>query len=162
VSPLTGNPGRHEPARAHAPLLPPCAGFGSGMSKHATHPIAIVNNEPRILDLLSRSFIDIGYSVRSYLSATEALNALVTAPVDLAVLDWTNPPLGGRNLFIAIKLKQPATRIVFVSPHDDVITATFAASSMRPDDIIGTPFRIHDIIARVIHCLDCPSPSSRL
>ncbi len=60
--------------------------------------IAIVNNEDWLRDFLARALKAEGYAVRTYANTADALT-LCEQPADLAILDRTNPPLGGVELF---------------------------------------------------------------
>ena len=87
--------------------------------------ILIVDDDPRITDLLRRVLAYEGYSVASAASGGEALNRSLERPPDLVVLDIMLPGLDG--LEVAQRLRAAGDNVVglvpalLYDPHGNVV-----------------------------------------
>lgn len=109
--------------------------------------IAVVNNEPAIREHLCRELELAGYEVRSFASASDALE-LIGQPVDLALLDGSNPPLGGAELFRRLR-GQTNMPVIFVSAWVDEISETLRAEGMPAEGYVDLPFSRNDLLKQV-------------
>jgi len=81
------------------------------MTRPAT--IAIVNNERNIRTWLRLAFSAEGFKVLEYADTATALE-LLEDPADLALIDKTNPPLGGVELFKRLRARHRMP-VIFLS-----------------------------------------------
>lgn len=110
--------------------------------------IAIVNNETHITQVLSDDLRAAGYDVRVYTRSDEAFEALAAQPANLALIDKTNPPLGGIELLR--RLRQHTTMpVVFLTPWAEELQDELAGSGLEADDYIDVPFSRTHVRSRV-------------
>lgn len=116
--------------------------------------VAVVNDD---LDIRfqARQLLKIaGYGVRLYDNTLDALQ-LIDKPADLAILDRTNPPLGGVKLCRRLRAAHPMP-VIFMATREDIAEKQLRGSGFEADryecitslsriamivrDIIGPPF----------------------
>lgn len=124
--------------------------------------IAIVNNEKNILSSLSKYLESEQFAVRRYPSAVEALD-LIDDPADIALLDRSNPPLGGLELFRLIRSRH-AMPVIFLSAWAEEISAELFEAGLEADDYIPVPFSNRHVVAivRAVLARHPPRPSIAL
>jgi two-component system cell cycle sensor histidine kinase/response regulator CckA len=106
--------------------------------------ILVVDDEPVILELVSRALSSHGFDVLETLDPLAAVEmAAAPPPVDLVLTDVVMPGMAGPEMVRTIRETWPATRAIFMSG--------FAASPDLPPDIpfISKPFRVSDLIGKV-------------
>jgi CheY-like chemotaxis protein len=111
-----------------------------------TGNILIVEDEPAIRAILTRNLSAEGYQVQAVSDGKTALGKLAKNVYDLLLADLKMPGMSGRELYEAIKKKNPnlAERTVFIT--GDAMTAEthdFLASIGRP--YLIKPFDSKDI-----------------
>lgn len=100
--------------------------------------IAIVNNERNIVTSLRMALEAEGFRVRGYPDTAEAL-ALLEDPADLALLDKTNPPLGGIELFKRLRA-QHRMPVIFLSAWAEELEQEHNGTALEAEGYIPTPF----------------------
>lgn len=110
--------------------------------------IAIVNDEKLIRKALSEDLRAAGYDVRVYMRTDEALESLLQEPADLALIDRTNPPLGGVELLRQLR-ERTDMPVVFLSPWSEELQDELAGSGLEADDYIDVPFSRAHVRSRV-------------
>jgi CheY-like chemotaxis protein/anti-sigma regulatory factor (Ser/Thr protein kinase) len=100
-----------------------------------TDNILIVEDEPAIRDVLTRTLSAKGYQVQAVSDGKAGLDKLAKNAYDLIFTDLKMPGMSGRELYQAIKKQHPnsAEKVVFIT--GDVMTAKtrdFLASTGRP------------------------------
>lgn len=127
------------------------------MSHKAT--IAIVNNEHGICISLRMLFEAEGFRVRCYGDTATAL-ALLDDPADLALLDKTNPPLGGVELFRRLRARHKMP-VIFLSAWSEELEQQHKGTELEAEGYHPTPFSHRSIIAAVRQVLHRhpPKPS---
>jgi two-component system alkaline phosphatase synthesis response regulator PhoP len=112
--------------------------------------ILVVDDEEDILELVRYNLEREGYTVSCAASGEEALNAAVTDPVDLIVLDLMLPGIDG--LEVARRLKQnsntmdtPIVMLTAKGEEADIVTGL----ELGADDYVTKPFSPRILIARI-------------
>lgn len=81
--------------------------------------LLVVDDEPKVTEILSQFFLDRGYRVIQAASGDEAVAALEREAVDLLVLDLNMPGMPGEEVLGQVKKKYPRTRVVVVTGYPD-------------------------------------------
>lgn len=116
--------------------------------------VALVNNERRLRDALADALRHHGISTAIFDNGADLLGDCRLPAYRLIVADWTNSPLNGRDLWAALTQNGLASRLVFLSPHADLIGTIFAGAVERPLDIIDLPTPINTVALRLIQLLN--------
>jgi PAS domain S-box-containing protein len=85
--------------------------------------VLIVDDDPGICETLSDVLEERGYHVRVFQRARAALEQLVSAPTDAAILDIMLPDMSGLDVLQAIKTSSPATEVIVITGHASLPTA---------------------------------------
>ena len=109
--------------------------------------IALVDDDRNILTSVTIALESEGFKVKSYTDGTEALRALQTAPVDLAVLDIKMPRMDGMELLRRIR-ENSSLPVIFLTSKDDEIDEVLGLR-MGADDYIKKPFSQRLLIERI-------------
>lgn len=116
--------------------------------------IAVVDDDPRILDSLENLFESAGYDVRCFLSGGELL-AEGLGQLDCVITDIGMPAIDGFELRDAIKVQQPNIPVFLVTGRHEIGDQQRAAR----DDIAGffrKPFDGQALLAAVEVALSNP------
>ncbi len=111
------------------------------------HTIALVDDDRNILTSVTMALEAEGFKVKTYTDGHEALKALSTAPVDLAVLDIKMPRMDGMELLRRIR-ESSALPVIFLTSKDDEIDEVLGLR-MGADDYIKKPFSQRLLIERI-------------
>jgi two-component system response regulator ChvI len=109
--------------------------------------IALVDDDRNILASVSMALEAEGFAVRSYGDGVEALRALSSQPVDLAILDIKMPRMDGIELLTRLR-KQSHMPIIFLTSKDDEVDEVLGLR-MGADDYITKPFSQRLLIERI-------------
>ncbi|MBL7716489.1 MAG: response regulator [Bdellovibrionales bacterium] len=106
-----------ETQTATAPVSQPA----SESVSEETHQIriAIVDDEPEILETYRTALEDAGFLVSTYLNASDALNAIRECEPDLVLSDYRMPRMNGAELLTEIRKSCPDLPVIFVSAYFD-------------------------------------------
>ncbi len=85
--------------------------------------VLVVEDEPRLRDVLTRAIPDMGFSVCGVGRACEALDTLDEQRVDIAILDLNLPDMDGLELFQLIHERWPQTQVVILTGHGNLDAA---------------------------------------
>jgi CheY-like chemotaxis protein len=77
--------------------------------------VLCIDDEPSCLRFYQQMLEDAGYAVVSYTDARSGLEFFASAQVDLAVLDYSMPQLGGAEVARTIRRMNPGLPIIMVS-----------------------------------------------
>ncbi|MGC8659484.1 MAG: sigma-54-dependent transcriptional regulator [Desulfomonilaceae bacterium] len=115
--------------------------------------IAVIDDEEIVRVRLQKALAKEGYTVETYGSGEEFLNALEHSPVDLAFLDMSLPGLSGLEVLKAAKPRFPEMEIVLITGYssiDSVIDCVrqgafyYMAKPLKFDEIRGIAAKVHD------------------
>ena len=110
--------------------------------------IAIVNNERNLAQSMALDLREAGYEVRVYHRSDLALDALVQHPAELALLDVTNPPLGGIELFRRLR-EHTDMPVMFLSAWAEEAAEELAGSGLEAEGYIQIPVSLAELRKRV-------------
>jgi two-component system, OmpR family, response regulator ChvI len=108
------------------------------------HVVALVDDERNILVSLGMALEAEGYTVRTFADTASAFDALSREPADLAILDYTNRPFNGLELFR--RLRQVTDMpVIFLSANADMLEER----DVGADEYIAKPFSHGMVVSRV-------------
>src|SRR5437899_5671481 len=110
--------------------------------------ILVVDDDPRITDLLRRILAYEGYSVAIAASGSEALDRSLERPPDLVVLDIMLPGLDG--LEVAQRLRAAGDQVpILLLTARDLVADRVKGLETGADDYLVKPFAPEELVARV-------------
>jgi len=112
-----------------------------------TPHILVVDDEPRIREVVHYALQREGWRVTVATTGKEALAALVEQTIDLLVLDIMLPDANGLELCRRIR-SQTATPILFLSARGEEIDRVIGLE-VGADDYLSKPFGTRELVARI-------------
>jgi DNA-binding response OmpR family regulator len=109
--------------------------------------ILIVEDEPRLAELLRLYLERDGHAVTVVGDGRTAITAVDAGPVDLVVLDLMLPGIGGEAVLAAIRERGDTPVLITSAKRSD--TERIAGLRMGADDYLAKPFNPHELTARV-------------
>ncbi len=109
--------------------------------------ILVVEDEPRLADLLRLYLERDGHVVLVVGDGTAALTAFEAEPVDLVVLDLMLPGLSGEAVLAAIREHGDTPVLIASAKRSDV--ERIAGLRMGADDYLAKPYNPNELTARV-------------
>lgn len=110
--------------------------------------VLVVDDEPRIIDFVSRALSAEGFQVDGALDGARGLELARTGAYELVVLDLLLPAIEGESVLRGIIEARPSQRVLVLSALSDVETKVrcleFGAS-----DYVAKPFSTAELIARI-------------
>lgn len=113
-----------------------------------TSSVLIVEDDEGVQKFLREFFLDNGFAVRSAKDGTSALNALVSNPPDVIILDLGLPNMSGEVVCTEIKKKNPEIPIIILTARDTV-NDIIGGLNLGADDYMTKPFSGEELLARV-------------
>lgn len=110
--------------------------------------ILVVDDDPRITDLLRRIFAYEGYSVAVAASGEEALKRTLERPADLIVLDLMLPGLDGLEVVRRLRLAEDQVPVLMLTARD-AVSDRVKGLDAGADDYLVKPFAPEELVARV-------------
>ena len=110
--------------------------------------ILVVDDDPRITDLLRRILAYEGYSVSIAASGSEALDRSLERPPDLVVLDIMLPGLDGLEVAQRLRTAGDNVPILMLTARDTVADRVKGLET-GADDYLVKPFAPEELVARV-------------
>lgn len=120
--------------------------------------IAIVNNERNIVTSLRMTLEAQEFRVRGYTDTVSAL-ALLDDPADLALLDKTNPPLGGIELFKRLRARHRMP-VIFLSAWAEELEEAYKGTELEAEGYVPTPFSQRFLVAYILEVLHRHPPKA--
>ena len=121
--------------------------------------ILVIEDEPRILDFVSRGLEAEGFSVVGARDGQEGLRAAQTVRCDLVILDLLLPKLDGLSVLRALEAKHPEVPVVIVSARAD-LTTKLNGFGLGARDYLTKPFSFDELLARIRVHLRRPEDTS--
>ena len=119
--------------------------------------VLIVDDEPRIRDMLGRVLVGEGHSSLTAADGVEALDHLVSQHVDLVLLDLVMPRRNGLEVLRELRDRGAMPPVIVLSAVDDV-AATVQALDAGAVDYVNKPFHMAELVARIRRHLASPAP----
>ena len=106
--------------------------------------VLIVDDEPRLRELLLDIIPDMGFAASAVRTAEEARKLMEGDPQEIVMLDLQLPVMGGMDFFEQIHQRWPRTQVIIMTGFGDLESARQA---IRLDvvDFITKPFHLSDI-----------------
>jgi two-component system, OmpR family, response regulator MprA len=110
--------------------------------------VLVVDDDPRITELVRRIFAYEGYSVAVAASGPEALDRSLERPPDLIVLDIMLPGIDG--LEVARRLREAGDNVpILMLTARDAVANRVEGLAVGADDYLVKPFAPEELVARV-------------
>jgi DNA-binding response OmpR family regulator len=119
--------------------------------------ILVVEDEPRLGEILRLYLEREGYAVRVVTDGRDAIIAVDAEPVDLVVLDLMLPGVSGETVLTAIRERGDTPVLIASAKRSDL--ERIAGLRMGADDYLAKPFNPHELTARVAAVLRRSRPS---
>ena len=116
------------------------------------HTILVVDDEAKLLEVLSVALEDMDHEVLTAESAEKALEILETREVHLLLSDLRLPRLSGRNLLEKVKAAKPGLPVVIMTAYASLKDAVDIIKEGAFDYIVK-PFDLNDLEATVTSAL---------
>jgi len=110
--------------------------------------ILVIEDEPRILDFVSRGLEAEGFSVLGARDGQEGLRIAEAVGCDLVILDLLLPRLDGLSVLRTLETKQPGLPVVIVSARAD-LTTKLNGFGLGARDYLTKPFSFDELLARI-------------
>ena len=109
-----------------------------------THNVLVVDDEPKLCDLLASALSQNGITVFTAGNGLHALKVLEAEDIDLVISDWRMPGMDGPQLLAEIKSRYPHLPVIVMTAYS---TVKNAVQSMRNGafDYIAKPFDIDEL-----------------
>jgi two-component system, NtrC family, response regulator HydG len=113
--------------------------------------LLVIDDEPGIVNLVSRFASGLGFEVHPFTSAADALADLASHPADAALVDLRMPDIGGLDVLRSIREADPHCGVILITAHASIDTA-IAAVKLGALDYITKPIdleRLRDLLTSV-------------
>jgi len=112
--------------------------------------VLVVEDEPPVREVLSRTLAEAGYDVLQASNGLEALDLVArrARPVDAVITDLRMPGMGGRELAARLAERVPAPPILFMSGFNSPRT-----SGVLPGPVFQKPFDNERLLGLLSHVL---------
>lgn len=121
-------------------------------------PIFLVDDEPRLLAVLSESVATLGVEVKSFTSPAKCLEELASSPCSLLITDITMPEMNGLELLQEVHSIRPFLPVIVITGFGDV---PLAVRSLKEGafDFIEKPIEEEAFLERVKEALESSQES---
>jgi DNA-binding NtrC family response regulator len=110
--------------------------------------ILVVDDDPRMRELVVKVLVREGYSVRAMPRAQEVLRTLAEGPAELVISDIRMPEMDGLMLLQEVKRVAPETSVLLMTAFGSVDTAVQAIKA-GAYDYLTKPFKMDELIVLV-------------
>lgn len=129
-----------------------------------THNILVVDDEPKLCDLLASALGQSDVQVFVAGNGLHALKVLEQEDIDLVISDWRMPGMDGPALLAEIKVRYPHVPVIVMTAYS---TVKNAVQSMRNGayDYIAKPFDIDELditVAKALQFRDIMRDNARM
>jgi len=131
------------------------------MMTSATLDVLVVDDEPKVRDLLEQILIARGCAVRQAADGLEALAQFRQQPADVVITDLRMPKLSGFELLRELKHLDPLLNVIVITAYPAIDTAV-EAMQYGACDFITKPFDIAQIQAILYRCAQRVNMSRQL
>ena len=113
--------------------------------------VLIVDDEPSVVDLISRILTDFGFNVTTASNGNQVIGKLTLEDFDIIILDYRMPEIGGAQLFEHIESisAEVAARVLFIT--GDAYSPNIEATVSRTGNpVLNKPFTLEDLLTAVM------------
>lgn len=113
--------------------------------------VLVVDDEPAVVDLVSRILSDFGFSVTTASNGQDVINQMELDSFDIVILDYRMPAVGGVQLFDHIESISPdlATKVLFMT-GDSYGPAVEDTVRRSGNPVLNKPFSLEDLLTGVM------------
>jgi DNA-binding NtrC family response regulator len=115
--------------------------------------ILVVDDEPRMAEVVTATLARAGHDCRACSSAREALQSFAEHGADVVVTDWKMPDMDGIELLRQLRQRQPDLPVILLTAYGSV-PAAVAAMREGAFDYVAKPFDNDELRATVTRALD--------
>lgn len=115
--------------------------------------ILIVDDEPAIADLLSKTLSSEGFLCRTFIRGQEVIAALERQPFDAVVSDLRMPEVSGLELLTEVRRKHPHVAFLMATGVDDIRVGVQAMKD-GADDYLTKPFDPQSVVISLTRALE--------
>ena len=116
------------------------------------HTVLVVDDEPRMRQVLATALRDFGYEPLTAATAEAALEQVENDTVDLVLTDLRMPGMGGHELLAELRRRAPEVPVVLMTAYSTVKDAVRAIKD-GAFDYIGKPFEMEELEATLAKAL---------
>ncbi len=113
-----------------------------------TVSVLLVDDEPDLLDFLSKRLTRRGFSVRTAPGGRQGLEALDQAPADVVVLDVLMPEMDGLSALREIRRRHPLVEVILLTGHASTDSA-LKGMELGAYDYLLKPVAIGDLVQKI-------------
>lgn len=126
--------------------------------------ILVVDDTENTRSILTFILQGKGFEVAIAVNGEEALEKFRAKPPDLMVLDAMMPKVSGYEVCTALKGDERYSRvpIIMLTAQSEQAGATVQRwkEGLRPDEVMGKPFKVQELVARIEQLLGAPKGSA--
>ena len=111
--------------------------------------LLIAEDEKSLNDVITKKLTHEGFSVDSCFNGADALDRLLYADYDLAVLDIMMPEMSGTEVVTNLRREGKQTPVIFLTAKDTV-NDRVTGLNLGASDYIVKPFSFDELIARIM------------
>jgi CheY-like chemotaxis protein len=111
--------------------------------------ILLVEDDPRVRQLLHQALAMAGYDVLATADGVEALAAYTAAPTDLIITDLMMPRKDGVETIRGLRRQHPAAKVIAVTAARGRFNRLIAARHVGAHRTLLKPFGMNDLLAAV-------------
>ena len=120
--------------------------------------LLIAEDEKSLNDVITKKLTHEGFSVDSCFNGADALDRLLYADYDLAVLDIMMPEMSGTDVVTNLRREGKQTPVIFLTAKDTV-NDRVTGLNLGASDYIVKPFSFDELIARIMAVMRTASGS---
>jgi two-component system OmpR family response regulator len=124
-------------------------------TRPSTAKILVVEDDPRMLDLLRRALEGRGYTVHTAADGTQAFNSGMAEDYDAVVLDVMIPAPDGMQVLLSWRAAGRTMPVLLLTARDAVANRVEGLDA-GADDYLTKPFAIVELLARMKRLLERP------
>ncbi len=109
--------------------------------------ILIVDDEPKLVDMITVYLVKEGYDVVTALNGLDALHRFEIDSPDLVLLDWMMPDVSGLDILKEIRKTSLVPVIMLTAKADEL--DKLVGLELGADDYITKPFSLRELSARI-------------
>ena len=110
--------------------------------------VLIVDDDPKIRQLLSANLVKRNYAVREAANGDQAIASIEKEVPDLAILDLVMPGISGNDVCVWIRERGLDVPIIVLSAYDEEELKVKALDA-GADDYVTKPFKTEEFLARL-------------